>query len=182
MSEVEIRQAEPGDARAIAGIHVRSFLSTYSHLPRTTRSAETGLEGRVVVWEERLRRQYRTTLVATEAGRVVGFIHFGSSSDDDADGATGHIYSVHVEPDLTGRGVGGQLVGAALKALLDSGYGAATLWVVEDNERARRFYDSLGWTPDDASRIERLAVGDEEGDEVDVVRLRRQLVGVTEGA
>lgn len=182
MSTVEIQQAAPQHASSIAELHSRSFLSSYAHLPVTRRSAETGLEGRVVVWDERLRRSERATLVAIGDDRVVGFVHLGRSPDDDADATTGHVYSVHVDPDLTGRGIGRQLVAAATTALASDGHRAATLWVLAENERARRFYERLGWQSDGSVRTEILSVGGEEGDEVEVVRLRLDLEGMVEGA
>ena len=39
---------------------------------------------------------------------------------------------------------------AALSVLRDEGYGAATLWVLERNPRARRFYEAAGWIADGA--------------------------------
>jgi ribosomal protein S18 acetylase RimI-like enzyme len=34
-----------------------------------------------------------------------------------------------------------------------AGYSAITLWVLRDNERARRFYDRAGFTPDGATNV-----------------------------
>ena len=182
MSTVEIQRAMPRHASSIADVHTRSFRSAYAHHPTTRRSVEVGLEGRVVVWDERLPRSDRATLVAISDDRVVGFVHLGHSPDDDADATTGHIFSVHVDPDLTGRGIGGQLVAAATTALASDGYRAASLWVLAENERARRFYQKLGWQSDGRLRTEVLSVDGEEGDEVEVVRLRLDLQGMVEGA
>lgn len=181
MRDPEIRRADPDDARAIAELHVRSFSSAYEHLPLTRRSAETGLEDRMDFWKSRLDRTGVATLVAVEEGEVIGFVHLGPSPDPDADESTGHIFSVHVEPSLTGSGVGGRLVEEAVRSLLRDGYGSVTLWAVGENQRAQRFYSRHGWRADGVSRVEKLAVGGEDGDEVEVVRYRRDLVGVTEG-
>jgi hypothetical protein len=37
---------------------------------------------------------------------------------------------------------------AGMHELRDLGMREATLWVLRDNLRARRFYEHLGWTPD----------------------------------
>ena len=182
MSGTEIRKAAPGDSRVIAELHTRSFRNAYAHLPLTARSAESGLEGRVEFWEDRLLGGGGRTLVAEDGDKVVGFVHFGLSPDDDAEEKTGHIFSVHVDPDLTGKGVGRKLVDAAVSALSDEGYRAVTLWAIADNARARRFYSGLGWRTDGAARIEKLAVGGEEGDLVEVVRFFLDVAGVSERA
>lgn len=175
MTVIAIRPAVPDDAADIAAVHVRSFVAAYSHLPRTRHSAAIGLTDRVSEWRRRLEMADRVTLVATDGRRIDGFAHLGSSPDGDAGGETGHVFSIHVDPDQTGHGTGERLMVAAAASLTTHGYRCATLWVVADNDRARRFYQRLGWTTDGASRREHLAVGDEDGDEVEVVRYRRDL-------
>lgn len=176
MTEVDIRTASPDDAVDIAAVHVGSFVATYPHFPATHRSASTGLAGTVTVWDRLLARPQpgRSTLVATDNGGVCGFVHLGPSPDGDPD-ATGHIFSIHVSPELTGQGVGGLLMSEAVASLTGAGFRSASLWVVADNLAARRFYERLGWVEEGPSRREVLAVGDEEGDEVEVVRYRLDL-------
>lgn len=181
MSDITIRPALVADARPIADIHVRSFLESYAHLARTRRSAQRGLEGRVRFWERRLRDPENTTLIALQDESVVGFVHLGRSPDSDADEWTGHIFSVHVDPLRTGRGVGGRLVSTATDELAKMGFRTATLWAVSDNERALRFYDRLGWRPNGVSRREKLSVGAEDGDEVEVSRLGHELTHTAGG-
>jgi ribosomal protein S18 acetylase RimI-like enzyme len=41
---------------------------------------------------------------------------------------------------------------AALETLARAGYREATLWVLETNARARRFYEAGGWRGDGAVR------------------------------
>jgi RimJ/RimL family protein N-acetyltransferase len=43
---------------------------------------------------------------------------------------------------------------AAVRSLDAAGFTCATLWVLETNDRARRFYTHLGWEPDGAVRDE----------------------------
>jgi ribosomal protein S18 acetylase RimI-like enzyme len=182
MSGVEIRRATPGDAPTIAELHIRSFRSAYAHLPLTARSAESGLAGRVAFWEDRLRGSEGSTFVAEDETGIVGFVHFGPSPDDDAEEMTGHIFSVHIDPDLTGKGIGRQLVDVAVSSLSEQGYRAVTLWVVADNARAHRFYSGLGWRTDGAARTEKLAVGEEEGNVVEVIRFSLDVIRVAEQA
>lgn len=181
MSDLTIRPAEVEDARAIADLHVRSFIKSYQHLATTRRAAEGGLEERVHLWESRLGEPAKTTLVAMRNDRMVGFIHIGPSPDKDADDSTGHIYSVHVDPSLTGGSIGSRLVARAMEVLAKEGFHTATLWAVSDNERARRFYDRLGWLPDGVVRSEKLSVGSEGGDVVEVSRFRHELSGSAGG-
>lgn len=171
MRDLEIRSATPEDAADIAAVHVHSFVATYPHLPSTRSSAATGLAGRVVVWERLLRNPGSDgiVLVATDDGGIRGFVHVGAALDDDAYGA-GHIFSIHVSPEAKGGGVGRRLMDEAVAFLVQAGFRRATLWVVGGNRPARTFYERLGWQAEPLTRRQRLAVGDEEGDEVEVVR------------
>lgn len=56
------------------------------------------------------------------------------------------------------------------------GYRTATLWVVEGNVGARRFYARAGWSTDGASRREALAAEGEAGEMVTVVRYRLDVI------
>lgn len=178
MNDADIRPASPDDAAAIAAVHVSSFLAAYAHLATTHRSAANGLAGRTEVWERLLRQTDggHATLVATQDGAVCGFVRIGPSPDDDG---AGHIFSIHVSPDMTGRGLGGRLMEAAVASLARAGFRRATLWVVADNPATRRFYERLGWQEEDVRSSQPLAVGDEKGNTVDVVRYRLD-IGETE--
>ena len=57
-----------------------------------------------------------------------------------------------------------------MRGLTETGFSAATLWVLETNARARRFYESAGWAADGATKTDR------RGDiELREVRYRRAL-------
>lgn len=172
----EIRPATPEDAADIAAVHVSSFVATYPHLPSTRSSAATGLAGRVVVWDRLLRNPGTNgvVLVSADADGIRGFVHAGASPDDDAHDV-GHIFSIHVAPEAKGGGVGGRLMYEAIDFLVKADFRRATLWVVSDNRPARDFYERIGWQAEPLTRRQRLAVGAEEGDEVEVVRYFRDL-------
>jgi ribosomal protein S18 acetylase RimI-like enzyme len=177
-ADADSRPASGDDAGAVAAVHVRSWLATYSYLPMTRRAIEAGLPGRVELWTRRLKEHETgcSTFVATDSGSVCGFVYLGPSPDPDEDpDTTGQVLSIHVDPRMAGRGIGSRLMARAVASLRAAGYAAATLWVVAENRRARRFYEGLGWRVDGARRRELLALEMEEGDEVEVVRYRLDL-------
>lgn len=174
---IVVRGAEAGDAPEIAAIHVASWIATYGR-PPSGLGVDHDIAHRTSLWERRIRELTGAThvSVAVSSGSVIGFVHHGPSPDPDHDSAvTGQIHSIHVDPEITGRGIGRRLIDHAIAALRDAGFLMATLWVVEGNERARGFYQRLGWMPDGARRRETLAVEGEEGDHVDVVRYSIEL-------
>jgi ribosomal protein S18 acetylase RimI-like enzyme len=106
-------------------------------------------------WAERWKweRETHRLTVAESGGRVAGFSYVGPSETDGA----AELYAIHVEPDLVGTGVGRLLMENALGQLAEVGGERAVLWVLEENGRARRFYDRGGWQPDGTTRVEPIS-------------------------
>ncbi|HSP70846.1 MAG TPA: GNAT family N-acetyltransferase [Gaiellaceae bacterium] len=61
----------------------------------------------------------------------------------------GWLNGLYVRPEAWGTGVAARLHERALAAL---GPGIARLWVLEENHRARRFYERRGWREDGTTR------------------------------
>ena len=170
---VTVSAATPADATAIGEIHARSWAATYPAIPPPSLDRERDVwSGRVMVPTGR-----RRTLAARADGRIVGFVHYGPTPDADHDpSSTGHIFSIHVDPDVVGTGIGRRLMDAALRELRSDGFVLATLWVVVDNQRARMFYTRTGWQTDGANRREPLALEERDGGvEVEVHRYLKPL-------
>ncbi len=70
---------------------------------------------------------------------------FGAARDDDLPGGTSEVYAIYVHPDAWSTGAGRALMTEALVQLGDV---AVVLWVLEDNHRARRFYERAGFVAD----------------------------------
>jgi GNAT superfamily N-acetyltransferase len=94
-------------------------------------------------------------------------VTLGPSRDHDCDG---ELYGVYVLPEAWGTGAGGELMETAL-AELGAAFREAILWVLEDNPRARRFYEKHGWQPDGATKRDEYL-----GVETHEVRYRINLV------
>ena len=78
----------------------------------------------------------------------------GPSRDPGAGDDTGEVYAIYVEEEFAGTGLGTELLRSAVAWLAERGYARATLWVLEGNARARRFYEREGWTLDGAAKSE----------------------------
>jgi ribosomal protein S18 acetylase RimI-like enzyme len=95
-------------------------------------------------------------LVAEAGGKIVGFCSVGRSREDDADESMGELYALYVDAQLMNQGVGSQLLAAGQTHLRNHGFAQATLWVLESNHHARRFYEGKGWTADGIRRTEEI--------------------------
>ena len=148
-SVVEIREATPDDARAIAEVHVASWRWAYrDDLPAEFLDGLT-VDDREREWSGWLTHGARAgTLVAQDGGVLVGFCSFGPSRDEGASEGTAEILTLYLLEDAAGRGIGRALFAAAADRLREHGYDRAMLWVMASNDRSRRFYERAGWSWD----------------------------------
>jgi len=159
---VTVRLAEVRDARAVTRAHVAAWQVAYrgifpdSFLDDMTRE----LEDRVRRWERIIVSPDvpgTVTIVAELDGEVVGWLGYGPTRDDDLApaerGGTGEVYGIYVHPDRWGSGAGRALLGEGVARLEEAGFVQATLWVLEDNRSARRFYEHHGWRHDGAREV-----------------------------
>ena len=145
MPDIRIRAAAPADAARIARLHDEVWRAAYRDL--ATPAAWEGLTEAVrrARWEEVLgeERPRRTTLVAEQDGRIVGF-GTACAPTEAVFGGRGEVRWLHVDPTIQGRGVGRRLMSALSRQLADWGYGGCALAVVVGNAPAMLFYERLG--------------------------------------
>jgi len=149
-----IRRATADDAAAIAVVHVRAWQAAYRGLLPQDHLDSLDPQRRAKMWAGILAAQDRpraATVVATSGPDIVGFAGACPSRDDDADPLTvGEIPAIYLLATHWGTGLGRLLMRTALILLREGGYREATLWVLDTNERAQRFYRVGGWRPDGA--------------------------------
>jgi ribosomal protein S18 acetylase RimI-like enzyme len=147
---MHIRPASPDDALAIETIRVRGWRSAYRHVFPAAELDALPIDPER--WRSRLLVPPPgwTTIVCEDAGNVVGFASIGPSRDEDD---LGEVYAIYVDPEAWSTGAGRSLMASA-EATLAGEYRAALLWVLEDNPRARGFYERAGWAPDGVRKAE----------------------------
>ena len=175
MDGTVIRAARVTDASQIAVVHVRSWQGAYRGL--LPQAYLDGLDPaqRVGRWERSLAEaedRRNGVLVADASGTLLGFVGYSPSRDGDADPArVGEIDAIYLLPNAWGKGVGRLLMDAALGRLAEARFDRVTLWVLDSNVRARRFYEAGGWLADGARKIE-----DSRGFPIAQVRYKRSLM------
>jgi len=162
---VELRDATPADAHAIANVLVQSWRAAYRGLLPDDVLAGLSIPDREQFWSDALtaRPPHTRTVVATIAGAIVGLAATGPPlvPADRADPTLGDLYALYVNPDVWHRGIGTRLHAAALDRLRSCGFTHAGLWVLDTNERALRFYCRHGWTDTGRSQLDRGPGGTE---------------------
>lgn len=171
-----VRPAVPGDAAALAAVHVLTWQAAYRGLLSQDYLDALHPSQREPGWRRWLGEIQPPAAVLVwvqEEADPAGFVAVTPSRDPDAaPGETGEITAIYLLPSSQGRGAGRELMAAAVRHLTVSGFRQATLWVLESNVRARRFYEAAGWRPDGASKVDESL-----GIRLDEVRYRRDLTG-----
>jgi GNAT superfamily N-acetyltransferase len=169
---MEVRLARIGDERAIAAVHVHTWQAAYRAQVPDAFLDSLSIERRTQGWSQIIAQSAppAAAFVLEEGGQVVGFAHIAPSRDQDASGNVGELTAIYVSRAFWGTGAGTLLLERALAGLREAGFSRATLWVLETNRRARRFYESADWEPDGATKVDKR-----DGFQLHEVRYRRDL-------
>jgi len=170
---VVIRAGSAAHAAQIAAIQRETWFAAYEGV------IAPEVIDRVTVPDDgaRIRQSFRTRpwqrmLVAVDpgtgdpdAGGIVGYASFGPETDvlnapwphpltaDGEGGRVAELYALYVRPAWWSTGTGRALMDKVLARSAAAGYRFITLWVLRDNQRARRFYERAGFAPDGATNV-----------------------------
>jgi ribosomal protein S18 acetylase RimI-like enzyme len=142
---MEVRPGTVDDAQAIETIRIRGWQHAYRHVFSPERLDAMPVDWSR--WAERISDPPDRWTILVAGDPVVGFAATGPTRDDDGSDSVGELYGIYVDPDAWGTGAGRALITGAEDALARD-FSESTLWVLEDNPRARRFYELAGWAWD----------------------------------
>lgn len=141
-----IRPARGEDALGIAHVHIDSWRTTYKGLIPddylANLSYERNAQNRARILSDP-ETKTRTYVAQDASGRIVGFINGGPERENDPIYKS-ELYAIYVFEEVQGRGLGRRLTQALADGLLRDGMHAMLVWVLVDNNPARRFYEALG--------------------------------------
>lgn len=160
-AELAERPATAADAATIAAIHLETWRVAYAHVLGATALSRLPSSGeRERAWREALAADAPgrwVTLAGRPGAEPVGFAAWSPSRDADADpDQTAELCALYVRPAAWGLGVGRLLLERGVARSRVGHFMGATLWVVEDNPRARRFYEAAGWWADGDRKVEEV--------------------------
>ncbi|MFJ5989606.1 GNAT family N-acetyltransferase [Lentzea sp. NPDC092896] len=144
--DMTVRPAVVADAPAVAAVHVQTWQTAYRGLVPDSVLDELSVEARTSMWERGIPRG--GVWVGLFDSAVAGFVAVGPSREPDA---AFELYAIYVLPSAWDTGLGYELARAALEGQQD-----VVLWVFDENPRARRFYERLGFRADGTVRTETI--------------------------
>jgi ribosomal protein S18 acetylase RimI-like enzyme len=151
-----IRRATINDARAIAEVHVKSWQAAYRGLLPEDFLHNLSVERREEQWRRGLQNPEQVMLVY-EQDTIVAFCGFAPSRDEDVDKTkVAELGTIYALESAWSQGIGKLLWQEAIKLMSKKGFTELTLWVLEGNERAIKFYERQGMVFDGMTKTEPL--------------------------
>jgi len=142
-----LREATAGDAVAIAHLHAESWRSAYRGIFSDDFLDHRVHQVRRDSWQTRFsggESRPFFVLLAENGDRLAGF---ACTFPEKHPIWGSYLDNLHVAPGLTGQGIGRSLLSEVVRRLEAKGScGGLYLWVVEQNHRAREFYEKAGGT------------------------------------
>lgn len=139
---IDVRRAEPQDARAISEVHRLSWSYAYAglipHRPLTRM-----IERRREDWWRKAARGPATLLVADVAGTIAGYATLGLNRAR-ALPQEGEIYELYLRPEYQGIGLGHSLFREGRRLLKSLGCSGMVAWCLEDSANTQQFFRSQG--------------------------------------
>lgn len=143
----QFRSSQPGEEDDAAWLAISNAAYAQDETASVLCAADTRL----------LREAEGFDLVLAEVdGKLVALCHTRSGPDTDV----AVIESLAVHPAARGRGLGGAILGEAMRRLRERGVRGVELTVNADNVAARKVYDRFGFHPVDEIRTYRRAATD----------------------
>jgi ribosomal protein S18 acetylase RimI-like enzyme len=140
---VRVREALIADAADIARIDIETWRTSYAGILPEKLLVDMSPTQRTRLWSSVLARTPGDVIVATgRRGEVVGFASAGARRDGPTRYA-GEIFTLYVDPDAQGQGVGRLLLLGLFARLVRRGLRSAVVWVLRENP-SRFFYERLG--------------------------------------
>jgi ribosomal protein S18 acetylase RimI-like enzyme len=142
MDGVTIRPGRTADAEGIANVHAMSWRHTYRGIVPQSHLDGMTPEKTVQRWREAMAGEVAQMLVADDGGKIIGFQVYGPAREP-AFGYSGELYAAYFLPEAMGKGLGTAMMKHVVKDLAARALNDMIVWVMEANDRGRRFYEKI---------------------------------------
>ena len=150
--EIVIRKAMLEDAYERAVCHVSSWRSAYKDIVPDEVLDNLSVEGTAEKFRRYLQESPENLFYcAAHGSKIIGHFNIGKSRGEDKLNS-GEIIGFYLTEEFWGKGYGRKMMNYAVDELKNMGYNEAILWVLEDNGRARRFYEKCGFVFDGSKK------------------------------
>ena len=150
-----IREATINDSARIAEIDVISSRYAYNKIVSDEcLYRDLSVENRIPVHRKWITEKRFGVYVYEDSatGIIKGMMGIGMSEDDDKKGAF-ELHYLYVDPDYLRMGIGSEMLQFFEQRGIDKGCSEFVVWVIEENETARHFYEKNNYCYDGKEKI-----------------------------
>lgn len=139
-----VRLAESADASSIAKVNVDTWKSTYKGILTDEYLDNLSYEHREQITRNNIIKDKKVIFVAEDSiYGVVGFTSCGKVREND-NIFKGELYSIYILKAFQNKGIGKLLCNCAMQKLKENNLFPMVVWVLEENQQARNFYELMG--------------------------------------
>ncbi len=147
-----IREATVNDAARTAEIDAVSSRYAYKNILSEECLKDLSVENRVPVHQRWIAEKRFEIYVYEDSGVIRGMMGIGMSEDDDKKDAF-ELHLIYVDPDYLRMGIGSELLRFFELKGKEKGCPEFVVWVLEENEMGRNFYEKNHYLPDGKEKI-----------------------------
>ena len=154
--DIRIRAAKKEDATSLANIIVESWKSAYSEIiPKDEITRYLDKDRRKIQFEKFIENG-EIVLIGLLNEMPCGLV-FANKDNDEGLENCGSIYSIYLLEETWGKGLSSKLMDQTIEILKEEGCKQISLWVYEENLRARKFYEKHDFIFDGSKKYSRFS-------------------------
>ena len=147
-----IERVKPGDEAVLAFIQTESWKAGFKEiLSPDILERYTQMDKATAMYRHLLEHHVGNGYLLKVEGQPHCIAFWDATRDEDMPGYA-ELICIHSLPDHWRQGFGSNMMETVLRDMTAAGYKKAMLWVFEDNARARRFYETHGFTTSGKSK------------------------------
>lgn len=141
---MEIKKATLCEVQDISRIHALSWKTAYKNIVPQPYLDNLLLDFWVTAFQTWIQNKTIQVQIIYENGKPIGCAAYGKSRDEKLPD-WGEIVSLYLLPEYFGKSYGIELFKSVMCDIKQLGYKNVYLWVLKDNQRAKRFYEKNGF-------------------------------------
>jgi len=149
-----IRYAKLEDAKILGKIHSESAQAGFRGIiPDNTLEDVFSIERRTKRFINELSEGSPKTGIVFEGNKPAGLISFGGCRYGNDDKSWIEIWRVYLMQEFWGNGAAKDLIEWGINEITKENFENIELWVLEENIRARNFYEKIGFQHDNVHKV-----------------------------
>jgi len=149
-----IRYADLEDSDVLGEIHSESLQVAFKDIiPDYVLKDDFSVKRRTERFIMELSENSPKTAMVFEGNEPAGLISFGKCRYGNNDKSWIEIWRVYLTPEFWGTGMAKELMEWGINEILKENFSNIELWVLEENTRAKKFYEKIGFKHDNTVQI-----------------------------